>query len=79
MIGVKGTKWNLMFLWLHNLQKFTELIFYINFFFPFCSMSTLQVHELTGEKLKIREVVQIDIANDPIAPADYKEKEDPTK
>lgn len=39
----------------------------------------LQVHELTGDKLKIREVVQVDIANDPIAPADYRESEDPTK
>lgn len=39
----------------------------------------IQVHELPAEKLKIREVVPIDIANDPIAPADYKEKEDPTK
>jgi len=37
------------------------------------------VHELPAEKLKIREVVPIDIANDPIAPADYKEKEDPAK
>lgn len=31
------------------------------------------------DKLKIREVVHIDIANDPIASADYKEDEDPTK
>lgn len=31
------------------------------------------------EKLKIREIVHIDIANDPIASADYKEDEDPTK
>ncbi|KAG5681236.1 hypothetical protein PVAND_010688 [Polypedilum vanderplanki] len=37
------------------------------------------VHELTGEKLKIREVVHVDIANDPIAAADYRESEDPTK
>ncbi|CRK98825.1 CLUMA_CG012024, isoform A [Clunio marinus] len=37
------------------------------------------VHELTGEKLKIREVVQVDIANDHIAHADYRESEDPTK
>lgn len=38
-----------------------------------------QVHELTGDKLKIRDVVHVDIANDPIAPADYREPEDPTK
>jgi len=37
------------------------------------------VHELPPEKLKNREVVYIDIANDPIAPADYKPTEDPTK
>ncbi|XP_031839766.1 phosphatidylinositol transfer protein vib isoform X1 [Nomia melanderi] len=37
------------------------------------------VHELPPDKLKIREVVHIDIANDPIANADYKEDEDPTK
>ncbi|XP_049879169.1 phosphatidylinositol transfer protein alpha isoform isoform X2 [Pectinophora gossypiella] len=37
------------------------------------------VHELTGEKLKNREVVHIDIANDPVAPADYKPETDPTK
>lgn len=38
-----------------------------------------QAHELTPEKLKQREVVHIDIANDPIAQADYKPTEDPTK
>ncbi|XP_070492148.1 phosphatidylinositol transfer protein alpha isoform isoform X2 [Chironomus tepperi] len=37
------------------------------------------VHELTGEKLKIREIVHVDIANDTIASADYRESEDPTK
>ncbi|XP_968982.1 phosphatidylinositol transfer protein alpha isoform isoform X2 [Tribolium castaneum] len=37
------------------------------------------VHELPPDKLKQREVVHIDIANDPIAASDYKEKEDPTK
>uniref|UniRef100_A0A0K8TN39 Putative phosphatidylinositol transfer protein n=1 Tax=Tabanus bromius TaxID=304241 RepID=A0A0K8TN39_TABBR len=37
------------------------------------------VHELPPEKLKQREVVNIDIANDPIAAADYKPTEDPTK
>ncbi|XP_017036030.1 phosphatidylinositol transfer protein alpha isoform isoform X1 [Drosophila kikkawai] len=36
------------------------------------------VHELTPDKLKIREVVYIDIANDPVLPADYKPDEDPT-
>ena len=34
---------------------------------------------MTGEKLKIREIVHVDIANDPIAAADYRETEDPTK
>lgn len=37
------------------------------------------MHELTGDKLKQREVVHIDIANDPVAASDYKEDEDPTK
>lgn len=37
------------------------------------------MHELPPDKLKIREVVHIDIANDPVANADYKEDEDPTK
>lgn len=39
----------------------------------------IQVHELTGEKLKNRDVVPIDIANDPIATNDYKATEDPQK
>ncbi|XP_022901071.1 phosphatidylinositol transfer protein alpha isoform isoform X2 [Onthophagus taurus] len=38
---------------------------------------TENVHELTGEKLKQREVVYIDIANDPITSNDYKADEDP--
>ena len=38
-----------------------------------------KIHELPPEKLKMREVVMIDIANDPIQPADYKPHEDPTK
>jgi len=37
------------------------------------------VHELDKKKLKERIVVPIDIANDPVATADYKENEDPTK
>lgn len=37
------------------------------------------VHELAADKLKSREVVPIDIANDPIATNDYKPAEDPTK
>jgi hypothetical protein len=37
------------------------------------------VHELPPEKLKNREVVHIDIANDPVTTADYKPDEDPTK
>ncbi|XP_066937644.1 phosphatidylinositol transfer protein alpha isoform-like isoform X2 [Macrobrachium rosenbergii] len=36
-------------------------------------------HELTGDKLKMREVVTIDISNDPVKPSDYKADEDPTK
>lgn len=36
-------------------------------------------HELTGEKFKLREVVPIDIANDPVKSSDYKADEDPTK
>lgn len=47
--------------------------------FSFYQLYDEQVHELTGDKLKIREVVPIDIANDHIAPADYRETEDPTK
>jgi hypothetical protein len=39
----------------------------------------MQVHELPPEKLKHREIVHIDIANDPITSADYKPDEDPTK
>lgn len=37
------------------------------------------VHELPPEKLKHREVVHIDIGNDPVSAGDYKESEDPTK
>jgi hypothetical protein len=37
------------------------------------------VHELPPEKLKYRDVVHIDIANDPVTTADYKPDEDPTK
>merc|ERR1711962_1587770 len=36
-------------------------------------------HELTGDKLKQREVVTIYIGNDPVKPNDYKADEDPTK
>lgn len=38
-----------------------------------------QVHELAEDKLKQREVIHIDIANDPIIASDYKEAEDPKK
>lgn len=34
---------------------------------------------MADDKLKAREVVHIDIANDPVLPADYKELEDPKK
>jgi hypothetical protein len=37
------------------------------------------VHELPPEKLKCREVVHIDIANDPVTTEDYKPDEDPAK
>lgn len=37
------------------------------------------VFELPPEKLAKREVVYIDIVNDPVASADYSEAEDPTK
>lgn len=37
------------------------------------------MHELSADKLKQREVVFIDIANDTVAAGDYKEDEDPTK
>lgn len=43
------------------------------------NVCSVQVHELSPDKLKSREVVHIDIANDPVASADYKEDEDPTK
>lgn len=35
------------------------------------------VHQLPADKLKQREVIHIDIANDPINPADYEESENP--
>lgn len=37
------------------------------------------VHELNADKLKQREVIPIDIANDPVTGADYKPTEDPAK
>lgn len=40
---------------------------------------TENIHELSPDKLKIREVVMIDIANDPVLPGDYKPDEDPSK
>ncbi|CAH2263608.1 jg10915 [Pararge aegeria aegeria] len=42
-------------------------------------LDTQWVHELPPDKLKIREVVHIDIANDPMSSADYKPETDPTK
>lgn len=38
-----------------------------------------KVHELPADKLKSREVIHIDIANDPVQSSDYKPNEDPTK
>lgn len=37
------------------------------------------MHELPEDKLKQREVINIDIANDPVLASDYKETEDPKK
>lgn len=42
-------------------------------------LDIVQAHELTGDKLKIREVVPIDISSDSVKTADYKPDEDPTK
>ena len=39
----------------------------------------IKVHQLKPDVLKQREVVKIDIANDAIAPADYKADQDPSK
>ncbi|XP_069684082.1 phosphatidylinositol transfer protein alpha isoform isoform X3 [Periplaneta americana] len=46
--------------------------------YPYCK-TVISVHELPPEKLKHREIVHIDIANDPVASADFKPEEDPTK
>ena len=43
------------------------------------STFSTKAHELTGERLKLREVVPIDIANDPVKSSDYKPAEDPSK
>lgn len=37
------------------------------------------VHQLTKDQLKMRKVVHIDIANDPVISSDYKANEDPAK
>jgi len=41
--------------------------------------SEYNAHELSVEKLQKREVIKIDIANDPVSSSDYKPNEDPTK
>lgn len=41
--------------------------------------TTENAHELDKSKLNMREVVKIDIANDPVNSSDYKSSEDPTK
>ncbi|XP_065570788.1 phosphatidylinositol transfer protein beta isoform-like isoform X3 [Artemia franciscana] len=46
--------------------------------YPYCK-TVLTVHLLTSDLLKQREVIKIDIANDPIASGDYKAHEDPSK
>ena len=43
----------------------------------FCSGEQHNVHELENKRLKDREVVKIDIANDAVNAADYKKDEDP--
>lgn len=62
----------------HNVSntRFDEYLQLFTLSFVFCHK---QVHELPPDKLKIREVVHIDIANDPVGSADFKEDEDPTK
>lgn len=40
---------------------------------------SIKVHELPPEKLRQREVVRVDISNDPVASNDYKPDEDPSK
>ncbi|XP_045469294.1 phosphatidylinositol transfer protein alpha isoform isoform X2 [Harmonia axyridis] len=39
---------------------------------------TMNVHQLSNDKLKQREVVFVDIANDTVPSSDYKKEEDPT-
>ncbi|XP_064103818.1 phosphatidylinositol transfer protein beta isoform-like isoform X3 [Macrobrachium nipponense] len=46
--------------------------------YPYCR-TIITAHELSGEKLKLREVVPIDISNDTVRTSDYKADEDPTK
>ncbi|XP_050690565.1 phosphatidylinositol transfer protein alpha isoform-like isoform X4 [Eriocheir sinensis] len=46
--------------------------------YPYCR-TVISAHKLMGEKLKLREVVTVDISNDSVKSADYKEEEDPTK
>lgn len=60
--------------------------YYINYFntnyhcfLKLSCFDILQAHELTGDKLRLREVVTIDVSNDPVKTADYKPDEDPTK
>ncbi|XP_039297702.1 phosphatidylinositol transfer protein beta isoform isoform X4 [Nilaparvata lugens] len=45
--------------------------------YPYCK-TVITVHELPPEKLKQREVVHIDIGNDPVSTGDYKKDEDPS-
>ncbi|KAL7634223.1 UNVERIFIED_CONTAM: hypothetical protein RMT77_015553 [Armadillidium vulgare] len=40
---------------------------------------TVNAHELNSEKLKMREIVIVDVANDPVKSSDYKADEDPNK
>jgi len=66
----------ILFSLLNNLLHFSFLILIIisNFY-----LLLKQVHELSPEKLKQREVQIIDIGNDCISSSDYKEDEDPKK
>ncbi|KAB7504066.1 Phosphatidylinositol transfer protein beta isoform [Armadillidium nasatum] len=46
--------------------------------YPYCK-TVISAHELNSEKLKMREIVIVDVANDPVKSSDYKADEDPNK
>ncbi|RXG67054.1 Phosphatidylinositol transfer protein alpha isoform [Armadillidium vulgare] len=47
--------------------------------YPYCKTVISEAHELNSEKLKMREIVIVDVANDPVKSSDYKADEDPNK